>query len=51
MPRYLGLIGIIVLVGCNGALPAPNSTPPSTTANTTGESGGREYTLLVPNMT
>jgi hypothetical protein len=47
MHKPLCLVGLIALAGCNGAPPAP--TPSAATAP--GESDGRAYTLLVPNMT
>lgn len=47
MHRPLCLIGLLALVGCNAAPPAP--TPSAATVPD--ESDGRVYTLVVPNMT
>lgn len=51
MYRSLGFIGLIALIGCNDKPPAPNATTPATVSSTLGESGGRAYILLDPNMT
>jgi hypothetical protein len=51
MHKILGFVGLLALVGCNDAPPAPHRATPPTVVNTPGESDGSAYTLLVPNMT
>jgi hypothetical protein len=51
MNKTLGFVGLLALVGCNGAPPAPDHATPPTVVSTPGEIDGWAYILLVPNMT